>query len=368
MQHRPYKEIESLESMDRERKFYRHTAFQDVDFSKDPSLFEGVRFCDCCFLGCTIPDTMLQCISSDSLILPDMDAPYRPFISGLYTPESLYHGYDPERPESAAECFDRRVYDDYIANGKTCGSIKEALCRCMHDFSMSDALEDFLEGYDRKKIVAIMGGHSMLRTDDKYRVVASIAKTLTEKGRLMVSGGGPGAMEATHLGAWMAGRSEEEFDEALRMLVPAPTFRDEGWLETVFEVRSRFPRDERYCSIGIPTWLYGHEPTTPFASHIAKFFDNSIRENFIISVPLGGIIFSPGSAGTVREIFQDAEQNHYRTLGVTSPMIFLGREYYTETIPIHPLLEGLSRTGRFQNLILSITDNPQEAVRSILEN
>ena len=49
-------------------------------------------------------------------------------------------------------------------------------------------------------------------------------------------------------------------------------------------------------------------------------------------------------------------------------MIFLGREYYTETIPIHPLLEGLSRTGRFQNLILSITDDPQEAVRSILEN
>ena len=30
--------------------------------------------------------------------------------------------------------------------------------------------------------------------------------------------------------------------------------------------------------LGIPTWLYGHEPTTPFARVIAKYFQNSIRE------------------------------------------------------------------------------------------
>ena len=298
MQHRPYKEIESLESMDCGRKLYRHTAFQDVDFSKDPSLFEGVRFYDCCFLGCTIPEPMLQCISSDSLILPAMDAPYRPFISELYSPESLYHGYDPERPESAAECFDRRVYDDYIAKGKTCGSIKEALCRCMHDFSMSDALEDFLEGYDSKNIVAIMGGHSMLRTDDKYRVVASISKTLTEKGRLMVSGGGPGAMEATHLGAWMAGRTDDELREAMDVMAVAPAYTDEGWLDTALTMRQRYPQRD-YQSLGIPTWLYGHEPSTPLATHIAKYFDNSIREDGILTIARGGIIYTPGSAGTM---------------------------------------------------------------------
>ena len=38
----------------------------------------------------------------------------------------------------------------------------------------------------------------------------------------MVSGGGSGAMEATGFGAWMAGRSEEEFREALSRLVAAP--------------------------------------------------------------------------------------------------------------------------------------------------
>ena len=37
------------------------------------------------------------------------------------------------------------------------------------------------------------------------------------------SGGGPGAMEATHLGAWMAGRNEAEFDDAMDILSTAQT-------------------------------------------------------------------------------------------------------------------------------------------------
>ena len=131
----------------------------------------------------------------------------------------------------------------------------------------------------------------------------------------MASGGGPGAMEATHLGAWMAGRSMEEFDDAMAILSVAPTFRDEGWLRTAFEVRTKYPQN-KYRSLGIPTWFYGHEPATPFATHIAKYFFNSLREDVLLSIAKGGIIYSPGSAGTIQEIFQDAAQNHYATRAV----------------------------------------------------
>ena len=37
----------------------------------------------------------------------------------------------------------------------------------------------------------------------------------------------------------------------------------------------------------------------------------------------GGVIYSPGSAGTMQEIFQYAAQNHYRAFGYESPMVFL---------------------------------------------
>ncbi len=65
---------------------------------------------------------------------------------------------------------------------------------------------------------------------------------------------------------------------------------------------------EKCKSIGIPTWLYGHEPPAPFATHIAKYFANSVREDGLLTIAKHGVIFAPGSAGTTQEIFQDATQ------------------------------------------------------------
>jgi predicted Rossmann-fold nucleotide-binding protein len=183
----------------------------------------------------------------------------------------------------------------------------------------------------------------------------------------MVSGGGPGIMEAVHLGAWMAGRSDAEVEDALSILAPTPTFREKGWLTTAWQVMDKYPRDPQYHSLGIPTWYYGHEPATPFASQIAKFFDNSIRENLVISLPKGGIIFTPGSAGTFQEIFQDAAQNHYQTLGYASPMIFLDKKYYTDDVPLYPLLQEMQVRGRYSNLILSITDDTDDVIRFLMD-
>ena len=182
----------------------------------------------------------------------------------------------------------------------------------------------------------------------------------------MLSGGGPGAMEATHLGAWLAGRTAEEAEEAIKSLAAAPSFKDSGWLQTAFEVMRRYPQKE-FVSLGIPTWLYGHEPSTPFATHIAKFFENSIREDSILTLAFGGIIYTPGSAGTMQEIFQDAVQNHYLSFGFSSPMVFLGQKYWTEEMPVYPLLQHLMETGRYKNLLLTLTDDIDE-VENVLDS
>jgi len=183
----------------------------------------------------------------------------------------------------------------------------------------------------------------------------------------MVTGGGPGAMEATHLGAYMAGRPDNEVEEALAMMIPSPTFCDEGWLQRSFEVMERFPNTSQYHSVAIPTWYYGHEPTTPFATDIAKYFDNSIREDGIVTVAKGGIIYTPGSAGTLQEIFQDAGQNHYESVGYASPMVFMGKDYYTNYIPAYSFLKDLSDRGIMKNMILSISDDNDEIIDSLVK-
>ena len=126
----------------------------------------------------------------------------------------------------------------------------------------------------------------------------------------------------------------------------------------------RFPQSE-FVSLGVPTWLYGHEPSTPFATHIAKFFENSLREDSILTMAFGGIIFTPGSAGTMQEIFQDAVQNHYLSFGISSPMVFMGEKYWTEEMPVYPLLQQLMAAGKYKNLLLSITDDTEQIEKEL---
>ncbi len=364
----PYKQIVDISSLPAPDAtgYVSRYVFQYIDFNEAPQyVAAGHRFSDCCFLGCEIPTEMEGEIGSTCLVFPRMGRVYNAFRSKLYTGETLYAGYDPEHEDSFATCFDSRVYADYVEKGTHCDNIRETLGRSLHDHGINDAMNDFLERFDTYQVVAVMGGHALSRTDEAYRQVVRISKVLTEKGKIMASGGGPGAMEATHLGAWMAGRSEEELEEAFQILSEAPSFRTPGWLRTAFEVRSKFPQ-HKYRSLGIPTWFYGHEPATPFATDIAKFFMNSIREDVLLSVAKGGVIYSPGSAGTLQEIFQDAAQNHYETCGGGSPMVFLGKDFFTREVPVYPLLESLLEKGRYKNLLLSVTDDEKEVVDVIL--
>lgn len=369
-----YCNIESLESalqlMESDESCIRHYAFLNIDFERIDHLERVLGFHifeDCLFLGCVLPALLIHRMDEDCLIFPKIpDLDYNVFRNRLYYPRKLYDKYVPGHPETFEDCYDTMVYNRYRERGITSSNVKITLARTLHDHFITKAMHQLLARFDERQVIGIMGGHGLLRDDPMYRQTALLSKHLTEEGSLMVTGGGPGAMEATHLGAWMAGRFDEQLDEAIELLKLAPSFRDEGWLDTAFDVIERYPQEE-YISLGVPTWLYGHEPSTPFATHIAKYFTNAIREDEVLTIPMGGIIYTPGSAGTMQEIFQDAVQNHYLSLGYSSPMVFFGTHFWTDEMPVYPLFHQLMESGRYQNLRLTLTDSPEEVIDVLLK-
>ena len=315
-----------------------------------------------------IVNRVLEEVGKDdlSVFIPKMDKPFSTYPKSLYTSKMLYDGYDYHDESTFETCYDTRVYRSYMSFGQRGQDVRETLARSLHDHFITHHLYNLLSHYDEKMVIGVMGGHARRRDDPMYRQIVYLSKKLTEMGRLMITGGGPGAMEATHLGAYMAGRTDEEVEEALAMMTPSPTFKDEGWLRRSFEVMERFPLTSDYRSLAIPTYFYGHEPTAPFATDIAKYFDNSVREDGIVTVAKGGIIYTPGAAGTMQEIFQDAGQNHYETEGYASPMIFLGKDYYTNYMPAYSVLKDLSDRGVFKNMLLTISDDNDEIIDAIV--
>ncbi len=361
-------EFESIEKLKRHLQSstdLRGAAFQNLDLSSVAAELKTAELQDNVLLGCVVPPEVLA-LFSEPLIFPKMPGlPFEPFRATLYSPEELLGAYEIGRHDSYAETVDGLSHAHYTKNnGADSMDVVVTLARRLHDHAITDALQEFVEG---KKVVAIMGGHSMLRDNPKYLEVAQLSAELTRAGFLATSGGGPGAMEATHLGAWFAERSEAELKEAVAILAQAPLYTPTGpWLDTAFTVREKFPLTsiEGCTSLGVPTWLYGHEPPTCFATHIAKYFANSVREEGLLAMARHGVVFSPGSAGTIQEIFQDATQNHYASFEHPSPMVFFGEQYWQETKPVYPLVCQLAEGEPYRSLI-SITDDRREVVRQI---
>jgi len=368
MKHYPYVNINRKEDLPKPQEgtgLIGHYAFDYIDFTEAGDYALNNTFVDCIFFGCDLLPGQ-DCKMRDCLVFPRMGQTYHAFPTELYSPDSLYEGFVPGDYGSFSRTFDARVTAEYFEQGPDSEDIKTMLARSLHDHSIYEAMMDFLHRYRPENIVGIMGGHGIRRTDEGYAKIVMISKALTEAGKLMISGGGPGAMEATHLGAWMAGRTQAEAEDAISILAEAGEDDPAKWLDSAFEVRRWYPQ-ERYSSLSIPTWLYGHEPSTPLATHIAKFFSNSVREDMILSIALGGIVFTPGSAGTMQEVFQNAAKIHYDTDGLVGPMVFLGSDFFSREVPVFPFLKDLADRQKYSNIRLFLTDDEEEVVK-ILRN
>ncbi len=344
-------------------------AFQRLDLTDFETKLAKKNISNSLFLACDLSiEFQKKLVADKNVIIPNFDVPFKTSVSELYTKETLYNGLGYKNIEAYYETYDRLVYDHFIETGKgKPSSIYEALARRLHDHSITDALMDKLSTVDSKKVIAIMGGHGLSRRSEDYFKIVKLAKNLSERGYFLLSGGGPGAMEATHLGVWFVKREMNELKEAIEILKKAPTYDHEDWLLTAFELMDKYPRKEaRQQDIGIPTWLYGHEAPTPFSSLIAKYFANSVREEGLLALAKGGVIFAPGSAGTIQEIFQDAAQNHYKSYEISSPMIFLNSYFWEIEKPVFPLVKQLATGKEYSNMI-RIFNTGDEIVDFILQ-
>lgn len=294
----------------------------------------------------------------------DPQAPVDPYRAHLYSPAELYRGLLTDgyaaTPDAIAYAWSRQAHLDH--------DVFVTLLRTIHDHSMTDALDELLAG---REVVGVMGGHALARGTVAYDHAAQMAHDLAESRRTVLTGGGPGAMEAANLGALC--RSSGDLDAALSEVSAVPSFEPsiDAWARLAWEIRDRVaPRQippEQVRSVGIPTWFYGHEPPNLFASCIAKFFSNALREDLLIHRCTSGIVVLPGAAGTVQEIFQAITPLYYATPErLLPPVVLVGREHWEHTVPVWSAIQGLAGERRMAGAV-HLVDTPDEAARLLLD-
>ncbi|MFJ8670369.1 LOG family protein [Streptomyces sp. NPDC093589] len=332
-------EIESLEEFDRAvtAGSLAGRRIQSVDLTDRTFALLGTDTTEAVFLGCEMePDAAAKVRAGGALVFPPIPGlPFDPYRGSLYGPEELFEGLTDSGYDATP---DARAYEWYRRT-RTDGDVFASMLRSVHDDAVSDALDEHLAG---ARVVGVMGGHALERGSAAYAGAARLGRRLARSGLTVATGGGPGAMEAANLGAYAAPFDDTMLDSALELLAKAPRFAPSvtDWARAAFDVRRDRPGGG--ASVGIPTWFYGHEPPNAFATHIAKYFVNAVREDGLLARSNAGVVFLPGAAGTVQEIFDNATPNYYGSRGEPTPMVLVDRAHWTQKLPTWPLLQALA--------------------------
>ncbi|HJU90801.1 MAG TPA: TIGR00730 family Rossman fold protein [Gemmatimonadaceae bacterium] len=204
------------------------------------------------------------------------------------------------------------------------------------DFTRTDPwrvlriMGEFIEGFDTlhfvKKGVAIFGSARIAPNDPQYKVAQETARLLAQAGFAIITGAGPGIMEAANKGA-----------------------REAGGL-----------------SIGCNIELPFEQGANPYVDTLINFRYFFVRKTMFVKYSDAFIIF-PGGFGTLDELFEAL------TLIQTGkiyqfPVVLVGRHYWAGLIrwlQSRVLLEEKISPGDM-DLIL-ITDNPAEAAAFVIE-
>ncbi|KAH9253956.1 hypothetical protein BASA81_008080 [Batrachochytrium salamandrivorans] len=236
--------------------------------------------------------------------------------------------------------------------------------RLQHDANLLWQARKLLGG---RKVCGFMGGHRrVMRGSKEFATCAKLALLLAQSDCVILQGGGPGAMEAAALGAYFSqfDLGNDKLDLALDILALAPDFTDQkNWLAQANEVLNKFPStSNKLLSLGVPTWVYGHEPSNLFSTQLCKCFNNALREEFLTKECNHTVYFFPGSMGTFQEAFQVGCLVHYN-LSHTR-LVFVGKEFWTKEIQLYPMLEDwASKQGKGkwepENFLLSLQDEDQ---------
>jgi uncharacterized protein (TIGR00730 family) len=205
-----------------------------------------------------------------------------------------------------------------------------------HDFTRSDPwrvmriMSEFIEGFDTlahvERGVSIFGSARTHPDDPQYQAAQEVARLLAEAGFAIITGAGPGIMEAANKGAKAGGGK----------------------------------------SIGCNIELPFEQGANPFVDTLVNFRYFFVRKTMFIKYSNAFIIF-PGGYGTLDEAFEAL------TLIQTGkiyqfPVILFGRHYWAGLIRwIHSrvLSEGKISPGDLDLMLL--TDDPREAATAVIQ-
>jgi uncharacterized protein (TIGR00730 family) len=203
------------------------------------------------------------------------------------------------------------------------------------DFTRTDTwrvmriMSEFIEGFDNlasvTKGVTIFGSARTSPEDPQYAAAEEVARLLAQEGFAIITGAGPGIMEAANRGAKLAGG------------------RSIG------------------CNIELPF----EQGANPYVDTLINFRYFFVRKTMFIKYSNAFIIF-PGGFGTLDEAFEAL------TLIQTGkiyqfPVIFFGRHYWAGLIRwIQARLLGEQKISAGDIDLMIMTDDPAEAVQIVI--
>ena len=264
-------EIESLDALDDhldEGGSLQGLRLQNLDLTGYAAALRAHRdLTGLVVLGGVVPADVADVLHrGGAIVFPSVvDAPIDPW-RGLYYPEDLYAGLE----NGYATTPDARAYA-WSIDGRLRTDAYATLVRAIHDDSVTDDLDEFVQG---RSCVGVMGGHALHRGSAGYAEAAELGRRLAASGHVVITGGGPGAMEAANLGAFCA--DPAALSHAVQQLAAVPFFRPDttAWASVAMQLRRELLGDEPMVpaetlgpsarSLGIPTWFYGHEPPNVF--------------------------------------------------------------------------------------------------------
>jgi len=188
---------------------------------------------------------------------------------------------------------------------------------------------EFVEGFEALgrlgAAVSIFGSARLLPTDPLYAACQETARLLGEAGYAVITGGGPGIMEAANRGAREAG-------------VPSVG-----------------------CNIELPF----EQGTNPFVDHEIHFRYFFVRKTMFVKFAQGFVIF-PGGFGTMDELFEAL------TLIQTGkvrdfPVVLFGSEFWRGML--NWIQDTMLATGKISAAdmeMILLTDDPAEVVAHIV--
>ncbi|MBF0478340.1 MAG: TIGR00730 family Rossman fold protein [Candidatus Omnitrophica bacterium] len=209
--------------------------------------------------------------------------------------------------------------------------VESKLAKKVPDFQMEDPwrvfriMSEFVYGFEHLSMlgpaVTVFGSARTKSEDKMYKLAEKVSKQLAEKGYTIITGGGPGIMEAGNKGACEGGG----------------------------------------ISVGLNIELPFEQKPNPYINHLVNFHYFFCRKVMFLKYAWAVIIF-PGGYGTMDELFECLTLVQTERIE-TVPVIFMGRDFWTGLISwMDEQLVGNQKIEAKDLKVFNVVDTAEEAV------